>query len=94
MAVSKDKVLSLAKQIYMDLTEEEASKLSADVEELVSETRVLDEVDVSAVIEDVSVLEYHNAFRKDEVIDYKERDMLLQCAKEVESNMFRIPKVV
>ena len=95
MEISKDKILDLSSQIYMDLSEEEVQKLCKDVGQLVDDTQILNEVDVSDIKPDVAVLDgYYNALRKDEVIEYEEKELLFKNASEVEQNMFKIPKIV
>ncbi|MCL2384103.1 MAG: Asp-tRNA(Asn)/Glu-tRNA(Gln) amidotransferase subunit GatC [Oscillospiraceae bacterium] len=95
MEISKERILNLSNQIYVNLTEEEVQKLCKDVGEIAEMMQVLTEVDVSGIKADVAVLEgLHNAFRSDEVVDYEEKEALLQNAKEVEENMFKIPKIV
>ena len=95
MDTSKEKVLNLAKQIYMELDSEEAEKISKDLEKIVANVNIIQEADISAVErQDISVLNFYNSFRKDEVVEYKEKEELLKNAKEVEQNMFKIPKIV
>ena len=95
METSKEKIIGLSNQIYMDLSEEETEKLCRDVGQIVEETKILNEVDVSNIKGDVSVLsEQYNSFRKDEVVEYKDKEGLLKNASEVEQGMFKIPKIV
>ena len=94
MKVNEEKVLNLAKQIYMDLSPEEVRKLVSDVEKEVENTKVINEVDITNVKPDVSVLDRNNRLRKDEVVEYKNLEELLSNAKEVEDGMFVLPKIV
>jgi len=53
------------------------------------------QVNVDQVDEDVAVLDgYNNALREDTVVHYQEIDQLLGNAKEVEDNMYKLPKIV
>lgn len=95
MDCSKEKVLDLARQIYMGLEDEEVEKLSKDLEQMVTDIKVIEEADISSIDrQDVSVLNYYNSFRKDEVIEYEDKEALLKNATEVEQSMFKIPKIV
>ena len=95
MEMSKEKILNLSNQIYMGVTEEEIQKLCKDVGQIVEEMQILNEVDVSNVTPDIAVLDNcYNAFRKDEVVEYEDTGTLLKNAREVEQNMFKIPKIV
>jgi aspartyl/glutamyl-tRNA(Asn/Gln) amidotransferase C subunit len=92
--VSEEKILNLAKQIYMGLTDEEVKKLVIDVEKEAESTKIINEVDTSNVKQDVSVLNRSNSLRKDEVEAYEDLDSLLANAKKVEDKMFVLPKIV
>lgn len=92
--VSEEKILNLAKQIYMGLTEEEVKKLVIDVEKEAESTKIINEVDTNNVKQDVSVLNRSNSLRKDEVEEYGDLDALLANAKKVEDKMFVLPKIV
>ena len=95
MKLDRDVIIDLGRQVYMGLSEQEIEELSDVVGNMVEETNVLNELDTSDVKPDVAVLDnYYNVFRKDEVVDYKEKELLLQNAKETYNNMFKIPKVM
>ena len=94
MEISKEKILDLAKQIYMDLGTEEVEKLVVDIEKEVAKAKVIDEVNTDNIKPDISVLNRSNSFRKDEVIEYKDKKGLLANASEVEDDMFVLPKIV
>jgi len=94
MEVSKEKILDLARQIYMDLEPKEVEKLAVDVEKEASDVRVINEADTDNVKQDVSVLNRSNSLRKDEVEGYKNKGELLQNCRDVEDSMFVIPKIV
>ena len=94
MEVSKEKILNLANQIYLNLDEEDIELLSKEIGSVVTETKILDEVDVSEVKQDVSVLNYHNVFREDVVCEFKDKELLMQNAGETYGNMFKLPKIL
>jgi len=88
------RVANLAKQIYMELEPEEIQQIATDLKQEISNTKIINEIDTSNVDPDVSVLNKCNSLRKDEVIEYENKDGLLSNAKEVKDNMFVIPKIV
>ena len=87
-------VVDLAKQIYMDLEPREIEKLAIDVMQEVANVEIIHEADTDGVKPDVSVLDKVNSLRKDEVVDYADKQLLFQNCEEVENDMFRIPKIV
>ena len=95
MNIGKEKIMNLANQIYLGLTDDEAERLSSDIMKIEEECGDILSVNVDNVIPDVAVLEgCNNAFRKDEVVCYEDAQGLLQSAKEVEDNMYKLPKIV
>ncbi|MCL2354387.1 MAG: Asp-tRNA(Asn)/Glu-tRNA(Gln) amidotransferase subunit GatC [Oscillospiraceae bacterium] len=95
MKISKEKIQSLSNQIYLGLTEEETQKLCEDIGQIAEEMQTINKIDVEGINPDIAVLEgQHNAFRKDEVVEYTDKEALLQNAKETEDDMFKIPRIV
>ena len=94
MKVSEEKILNLASQLYMGLDEEETKNLAKDVDKIVSDVDIINEVDTKDIKRDVSVLDRRNSLRKDEVNKYSDIEGLLKNGKEVEDNMFVLPKIV
>jgi len=92
--VSEEKILNLASQLYMGLDEEETKNLAKDVDKIVSDVDIINEVDTKDIKRDVSVLDRRNSLRKDEVNKYSDIEGLLKNGKEVEDNMFVLPKIV
>ena len=94
MKVDEEKILDLARQIYMGLEETEIKKLIIDVEKEVASVEIINEIDTKDVKPDVSVLDRNNSLRADEVVEYSDLAGLLSNASEVEDNMFVLPKIV
>ena len=94
MKIQEEIIEDLARQIFINLSEQDVPELSEKIGEIVQETQIINELDTEDIVPDVAVLEEcYNAFRKDEVVDYKEKEMLLQNA-ETYNNMYKIPKVM
>ena len=94
MEIGKEKILNLANQIYLGLDEQDVEKLSKQIGDIVEETKILDEIDVSDIKPDISVLNYNNVFRPDVVEEWEDKQSLLQNAKETHDDMFKIPKIL
>lgn len=94
MEIGKETITNLANQIYLNLTEDDIDKLLEEIRNIVEEIKILDGLDVSNIKRDVSVLNYSNVFRKDEVKEFKEKELLFQNTTEVYNDMFKIPKIL
>jgi len=94
MEVNEEKILDLARQIYMGVTPEEVKKLSYDVGQEVTDTKIINEIDTNDIKPDVSVLDRSNSLREDKVLEHGDLESLLSNANEVEDNMFVLPKIV
>lgn len=95
MNIDETKVLDLATQIYLGLTKIETKQLAIELTEIINNMNVLNEIDVTNIKRDIAVLNNkYNSFRKDEVIDYTEKELLLQNLDNVENNMYMIPRIV
>ena len=55
---------------------------------------MINNVNTEGMNETVAANEKSNIFRKDEVINFENRELLLQNAPSQDEGMFRIPKVI
>ena len=94
METEKEKIIDWAKQTFMKLTDAEIDEFATELAQMLAEVDAMEKVNTDNVQEDVSVLEQSNAFRKDEVMEFKDTKLLLQNSPEVEDNMYKIPKVL
>ena len=90
----KDIIKDCGRQIFVNLTNEEINEFADELEKVLDKVKTIDKVNTDDVKEDVSVLQQSNAFRKDEVVEFKDKKLLLQNAAEVEDGMYKIPKVL
>ncbi len=94
MAVSKEEILKIAKLADLNIKEEEIEKYAKNLQDILEFAEIIQNVDTDNVKESVGTLEISNVFRKDEVIEFEDKESLLQNAPEKENNMFKIPKVI
>lgn len=94
MKVSKEELLHIVKLSNLRIKEEEIDDYMKNLEEILSFVKVLDNVDTSQVDETIGQVSGYNVFRKDEVKQFENRELLLQNAPENEDGMFKIPKVI
>lgn len=92
--ITKNEVIHMAKLAMLNLNDKEINNYTADMQEILSYAQMIHQINTSNVDETIGVAEQKNVFRKDEVIEFKFRDDLLQNAPSQEEGMFQIPKVM
>ena len=94
MAISKEEIIHIAKLASLNLSEEEIEKYTGDMQEILEFANMINKVNTDGMNETVAANEKSNIFRKDEVINFENRELLLQNAPSQDEGMFRIPKVI
>ncbi len=94
MAISKEEIIHIAKLASLNLSEEEIEKYTGDMQEILEFANMINNVNTEGMNETVAANEKSNVFRKDEVVNFKNRELLLQNAPSQDEGMFRIPKVI
>ena len=92
--ISKEEIIHIAKLASLNLTEAEIENYTNDMKEILEFANTVNNVNTDGIGETISSNEKCNVFRKDEVIEYKDKDSLLQNAPSKDDDMFRIPKVL
>ena len=85
MNVSKEELLHIAKLANLNLKDEELDNYLANI---------VNNAPVNGLGETIAANNNCNVFRKDEVVDFEDKEALLSNAPEQERNMFKIPKVI
>ena len=88
MNVSKEELLHIAKLANLNLKDEELDNYLANLQDIVNNAPV------NGLGETIAANNNCNVFRKDEVVDFEDKEALLSNAPEQERNMFKIPKVI
>lgn len=94
MAISKEEVIHIAKLADLNLSEDEIEKYTKDMQEILEFANRINNVDTSEMAETIAANEKSNVFRKDEVVKFENREVLLSNAPSQDEGMFRIPKVL
>ncbi len=94
MAISKEEIIHIAKLASLNLSEEEIEKYTGDMQEILEFANMINNVNTEGMNETVAANEKSNVFRKDEVVNFENRELLLQNAPSQDEGMFRIPKVI
>ncbi len=94
MQISKEEIIHIAKLASLNLTEQEIEKYTNDMQEILEFANTINNVDTTGFDETIGANEKYNVFRKDEVVEYGDKEGLLQNAPSQDEGMFRIPKVI
>lgn len=94
MNVTREELLHIAKLADLNIREEEIEKYLSNLTEIINFANTVNEAPVEDLKETVGPNTNYNIFRKDEIVEFEDKEALLQNAKEVENHMFKIPKVI
>lgn len=94
MAINKDEVIHIAKLASLNLSEKEIEGYTKDMQEILEFANRINKVNTDGIQETVGANQNCNFFRKDEVVNFENKEILLQNAPSKEEGMFRIPKVL
>ena len=94
MAINKEEVIHIAKLADLNLSESEIEKYTKDMQEILEFANLINSVNTDGMNETIAANEKSNVFRKDEVVNFGNRESLLQNAPSQDEGMFRIPKVI
>lgn len=91
--VEIDTVKYIAKLAKLKFTEEEATKLAKEFEQILSHFETIDKVDLS----DVDINEFdevNTEFRKDAPRVYEDKKKLMQNVKSLRDGAIEVPKII
>lgn len=94
MKISKEEILHIANLADLNIKEEEIEQYANNLQDILNFVNILDNVNTDNVEESIGAVGNVNVFRKDEIKQFKDMELLLQNAPDKEDNMFRIPKVI
>ena len=92
--ISREEIVHIAKLAMLNLTDTEIDKYTQDMQEILNYAEMINQLDTSNIDETIGAAEQKNVFRKDEIVTFENRDILLQNAPTQEEGMFQIPKVM
>ena len=94
MEVSKEEILHIAKLANLKLKEEEIPEYIKNLQDILNFANIVNKAPIEGLNTAIGAMDHCNVFRKDEIIEFEDRQALLQNAPEQEDNMFKIPKVL
>ena len=92
--VSKEELLHIAKLADLNLKDEEVDEYLLNLQDILNFANIVNKANVDGLDVTIGANEAKNVFRKDEVVEFKDKEALLQNAPDKERNMFKIPKVL
>ena len=94
MKVSREEILHIANLANLNIKEEEIEKYVLHLQDILNFANIVNNAPVEGLTETFGINEKNNVFRKDEVIQFEDNELLLSNAPDKERNMFKIPKVI
>lgn len=94
MNVTKEELLHIANLADLKIEESEVDNYLKNLTDILNFANIVNDAKVEDLKETIGTNKNYNVFRKDEVIEFEEKEALMQNAKDVEQNMFKIPKVL
>lgn len=94
MKVSKEEIMHIANLASLTLQENEVEEYLKNLQEIIDFADIVNKANVDNLDITIGANEAKNVFRKDEIINFKNTESLLQNAPSKEKNMFKIPKII
>lgn len=94
MQVSREEILHIANLAMLNIKEEEIDTYLLNLQDILNFANIVNNAPVEELGITIGANEAKNIFRKDEIKNFDDTELLLQNAPEQEQNMFKIPKVL
>lgn len=94
MQVSEEQLLHIANLARLELDQSEVSEYLNNLQDILNFAEKINSAPTEGLGETIGAIDNYNVFRKDEIVDFEDKEALLQNAPEKERNMFKIPKVI
>lgn len=94
MEIKKEEIKHIANLSMLNLSDEEIEKYTKDMEQIVEFANKINEIDTSKIEESAFALDATNVFRKDEVRESFDRELLLSNAPSSNGEAYSLPNVM
>ena len=94
MTISKEEIIHIAKLACLNLSDEEIEKYTNDMQDIIEFANMINNINTEGMNETIATNDGENVLRKDEVVEFGNRELLLSNAPSQDEGMFRIPKVL
>ncbi len=94
MQVSREQLLHIANLARLELKEEEIDNYLENLQDILTFAEQVNNAPTDGLDETIGANDNYNVFRKDEIVEFEDKELLLQNAPSQERGMFKIPKVI
>ena len=94
MEITKKDIEHIASLSMLNLSEDEISGYAKDMQEILSFVDTINELDTDNTEESAFALDSYNVFRKDEVKESLDRELLMQNAPSSNGVQYQIPPII
>ena len=94
MEITEEELLHIANLANLNIEKDEIDNYLANLKDILDFANALNKIPVDNLKEKIGSSTNTNVFRKDEIIEFEDKEALLKNAPEKEQNMFKIPKVL
>ena len=94
MEITKKDIEHIATLSMLNLSEDEIEGYAKDMEEIISFVNKINELDTENLEESAFALDAYNVFRKDEVKESFDRELLLKNAPSSNGVQYQLPPVI
>lgn len=94
MQVSREELLHIANLAHLKLKDEEVDTYLLHLQDILNFAEQVNNAPTEGLGETIGANNKYNVFRKDEIVEFGDREALLQNAPDQERGMFKIPKVI
>ncbi len=94
MAITKQTIEYVAGLARLNLGEEEKTRLTGEMQDIIRYFDKLNELDTSGIIPKEHVIPINNVFREDVAAKSYDRDEILANAPSIEEGGLKVPKIV
>ena len=92
--ITNEEVKKVAKLARLDLNQDQVNNHGEQLEKILDYIKQLDKINTDNIPCTTRAIEVNNVFRKDEKVDYKNPEELLDLAPCREDNFFKVPKII
>ncbi len=92
--VSKEELLHIAELSDLKIDESEIDKYQKNLDDILEYTKVISKIDSDNLEETIGANDNFNAFRKDEIVDFENKEGIIKNAPSFEREMFNLPSVI
>ena len=92
--VSKEELLHIANLADLNIKDDEVDEYLKNLDDILNYVEIIQNAPIDKLDETIGNTELSNVFRKDEPVEFDNKDGILSNATEMENNMFNIPKVI